>query len=447
MQKTSDWLDSQHTRPDGSQAHIRTRWAVLTEGVETHLVKDAMTLVSHDDAVMVVCDQRTLAMCIKVEEAFKERHIETVRHHVPDKTDGSSPSADDKSCELLEKRLQESGTKLAVSVGSGTVNDITKYATSQVGIPYLSYATAASMNGYTSGIAALYVKGLKATVQATPPLGVYADPAVIAEAPNELNLAGLGDLCSKPFAGADAIIAGFVTGITPWRLPSQMVEEVFERALQDAAAIGQKDPRAIADLMEALWVSGFSMCLADSSAPASGGEHLWSHRLDMERHDAGLPPQSYHGTQVGIACGLVKALFDSVGELDEETITERLAQAYTEPDPQEQEALAAWLAERHPELSEGSREAVQREASKKYDRTWRDEVRKGLKTHWSAIQKELHSASAHAARVDLALERAGAPRKPQDIGVSQEDSDRILRVCRDIRNRLTILDLAADLLP
>ena len=48
-----------------------------------------------------------------------------------------------------------------VAVGSGTINDLCKYAAAQDGKPYVVFATAPSMNGYTSMNAAITVDGHK----------------------------------------------------------------------------------------------------------------------------------------------------------------------------------------------------------------------------------------------------------------------------------------------
>ncbi|MBK06294.1 MAG: hypothetical protein CL920_25060 [Deltaproteobacteria bacterium] len=446
MRDIERWLDSSHQRPDGSTATVPTRWAVLASGVESTLGQHAKELTTSDDTVYVVCDDNTLSLSERVERCIADQGRRVVRHHVANKADGSAPSADDKQTDLLAGLIDKEDAKLVVSVGAGTINDIAKYASFCRSLPYLSYATASSMNGYTSGIAALYVKGLKSTVPCAPPIGVYADPEVIAQAPALMNLAGLGDLCSKPFAGADASVANLIKGMKAWQLPIQMVEEVFDRTLEDAEKIGQNDAQAVADLMETLWISGFSMLLAGSSAPASGGEHLWSHRLDMERHDAGLPPQALHGTQVGIACGLVHPLFVNVAACDDEHVQQALSQTPVEPDPADEDAFRAWFASRHPELGETSMNAAIKESSKKYNRAHRLKTRAGLREHWSQVREQLQKAAQHAERVNQALQLAKAPVVPQDIDVSQEDSDRILGICRDIRDRLTILDLAADIL-
>ena len=56
-----------------------------------------------------------------------------------------------------------------VAVGSGTINDLCKYAAAQDGKPYAVFATAPSMNGYTSKNAAITVDGHKKTLPAGAP--------------------------------------------------------------------------------------------------------------------------------------------------------------------------------------------------------------------------------------------------------------------------------------
>ena len=80
---------------------------------------------------------------------------------VPDGA-GGRPHADEPNLKLVEKGLTHAD--LGVSVGAGTLNDLTKLASFNHGIPYLSVATAPSMNGYTSAIAAILLRGVKRTV-------------------------------------------------------------------------------------------------------------------------------------------------------------------------------------------------------------------------------------------------------------------------------------------
>ena len=80
-----------------------------------------------------------------------------------------------------------------VAVGSGTLNDLCKYAAAKDGKPYVVFATAPSMNGYTSMNAAITVDGHKKSLPAATPVGVFMDLEVLAAAPARMIRAGLGD--------------------------------------------------------------------------------------------------------------------------------------------------------------------------------------------------------------------------------------------------------------
>ena len=106
--------------------------------------------------------------------------------------------------ELAEKLASElKNFHFAVACGSGTINDLVKYAATIAEIPYISYPTAPSMNGYPSPIAALSCKGTKKTLAATPPAAVIADLDVLRGAPKDMIQAGLGDGISKSVCNID----------------------------------------------------------------------------------------------------------------------------------------------------------------------------------------------------------------------------------------------------
>ena len=103
-----------------------------------------------------------------------------------------------------------------VAVGSGTINDLCKYAAAQDGKPYVVFATAPSMNGYTSMNAAITVDGHKKTLPAATPLGVFMDLGVLAAAPARMIRAGLGDSLCRSTAQADWLLSHHLLG-TPYR--------------------------------------------------------------------------------------------------------------------------------------------------------------------------------------------------------------------------------------
>ncbi|WP_446898982.1 iron-containing alcohol dehydrogenase [Clostridium sp. LBM24168] len=74
-------------------------------------------------------------------------------------------------------------TAIIVAVGSGTVNDISRFLGYKVGIPYLIVGTAPSMNGYASVVSPLICDNIKVTYDAIYPMAVIADIDIMKEAP------------------------------------------------------------------------------------------------------------------------------------------------------------------------------------------------------------------------------------------------------------------------
>ena len=125
------------------------------------------------------------------------RSIATVESVVLDE-----PHADEAHVEKLRERTRHADA--LVAVGSGTINDLSKYVTATDGRPYCVFGTAPSMNGYTSTTASITLaSGLKVSKPAQAPKGVFIDLKVNAAAPTYLIAAGLGDCLCRPTAQVD----------------------------------------------------------------------------------------------------------------------------------------------------------------------------------------------------------------------------------------------------
>ncbi|WP_279221378.1 iron-containing alcohol dehydrogenase [Actinomyces lilanjuaniae] len=121
--------------------------------------------------------------------------------------------ADYRNVELLRERLRDLDA-VACSVGSGTLNDLAKLASEELGRRYMHVCTAASMDGYAAFGAAITREGFKQTMTCRAPQGLVADLDVIARAPRRCTASGVGDLIEKIPAGADWILADEL-GIEP----------------------------------------------------------------------------------------------------------------------------------------------------------------------------------------------------------------------------------------
>ncbi len=324
-----------------------------------------------------------------------------------------------------------------VAIGSGTLCDLAKYAGDAHGRPVLLYPTAASMNGYTSSIVALKVRGLKRTLLCAPALGVFADLEVVATAPARMTAAGVGDFLSKAPSLADWRAANILRGCYYCPRPREFGEEIQERILAASASVGQGEPEAIGMVLEGLLLTGLAMVVAGSSAPASGGEHLISHYLDM-KHALYNTPNDLHGAQVGVATVYALDLWQQVLALDHAALeldrlvarqpSEEQIRAWVENDwgPVAPEVLAQWCEKAlNPEQLRAELERFQ--------------------ARLPELQDALREDLLPAATVAQAIEQAGGPAKPQDLNAPLEEYQKAQRFARFLRNRFTILDLAAEL--
>jgi|GEM_PF-50666 len=337
--------------------------------------------------------------------------------------------------------LKAEPNAIAVAVGAGTVNDIAKDASHQLDRDYVAVATAASMNGYTSTIAAVLVGGVKRTLPSRQPRVIVADIDVLAAAPKYLNLAGFGDLLSKPVSQGDWLLSHFVRGVPYDEAPNAIIDALFAELLTQAPAIGRGDLGGLTTLMEAILVSGYSMALAGSSAPASGGEHLVSHYWDMEQLTVNAPLLGLHGTQVGVATRASARLFQRLLALDPATINPAQLAA-RKPDA----SIYADLSAAHPRLDADTVAEIQGQLLKKqrFGAELEAELTQ-IRDNWTTIQGRISACFIGVKRIETALAEAGCVATGAELGCDEARFIHTLRVCRQMRDRYVALDLIDDL--
>lgn len=324
-----------------------------------------------------------------------------------------------------------------VGLGAGTVCDLAKYAGDRLGKPVLLYPTAASMNGYTSAIVALKVRGLKRTLPCAPALGVFADPEVAATAPQRMTAAGVADFLSKASSSTDWRAAHYLRGGYYCERPREFFEGVQDRLLRAAPRVASGSVDAVADVMEALLLSGLSMVVAGSSAPASGGEHLISHYLDMKSALYGFP-HDLHGAQVGVATVHCLGLWERLLALDPAAISpDLLADAQPEPDALRRAIDDEW----GPVAAEVWEQWRQKRPSREELCAELERFRDGLPELRRLLAQDLLPSRT----VADAIRAAGGPVTPEELTAPADEYRNALRSARYIRNRFTVLDLAAEM--
>jgi len=340
---------------------------------------------------------------------------------------GHAPHADTATVAQLGARLDER-TEAIIAVGSGTLNDLCKMAALARGCPQVVFATAPSMNGYTSVSASITEAGIKRSVRAATPVGAFFDLGVLAAAPIRLIRAGLGDSMCRPTAQADWLLAHLLLDLPYREAPFAMLAGDEAALLARPHALVAGDLAAMRHLVRTLVLSGFGMTISGGSYPASQGEHLLSHYIDMMGPPT-LPP-AFHGEQTGV-CALAMA-----------RLQDRILAQDTPPVLQPTTVTRDDVV-RHFGPERG--EACWRElAPKRLDRQRADELNARLAAGWDALRARLQAVTLGSARMTAVLAAAGAPLRPADLGWSQPLFDDALAHAREIRNRYTFLDFAAD---
>lgn len=379
-------------------------------------------------AALVLMDARTRGVAGEaIAEALGAAGWQVTRAIVPDPAPGQHPVCDDLTYAALQPAV--AGAHILVNVGSGVINDLGKWLSADAGKPCISFATAASMNGYTSANIAPTLAGVKSLRDSRPPRAVLADPAILAAAPYEMTVAGLGDVLAKSVSSADWRLNSVLFG-DYYCLPSvELIAEIEPLYLANPHGIAQRQPRAMAALYEALLLTGAAMTMAGTSAPASGGEHMVSHALDMMSSLDGSP-HDLHGRQVGVGTIVAAEVYRRVLAAE--------SPRWTAPTD---EIDAAFWGPMAP--------MVAQQYSAKLPRMQQAAAKLRVGSAWDALRGELSAMVRPPQAIRECLRTAGGATTAADLGMSPQRVLAAMRHAHEIRSRFTVLDLAmlAGVLP
>jgi len=208
---------------------------------------------------------------------------------------------DAKSIKEIEKNVRKNKTNLLIGVGGGRSVDIAKMIAFNLGKPFVSIPTSASHDGISSPFVS--VKGEKPhSMVATAPLGVFVDVDVIKRAPKKLLASGCGDLIAKITAVHDWQLGNSKTGEYYGRYSAHLALMSAKILIENSSRFAKKGPD-VREIVEALISAGVASCIAGSSRPCSGAEHLFSHAVDKLEPGVGL-----HGEKCGIGAIMIAKL-------------------------------------------------------------------------------------------------------------------------------------------
>ena len=371
--------------------------------------------------VAVIMDERTRFIAghgaARILEAENRRVREVV---VPDPAPGKHPVCDDVTKEWLQGQCGE--TDLILAVGSGVLSDLGKWIAAERDIPFVVFATAASMNGYASANVAPTIQGVKSLVRGRAPYAVLTSPEIIASAPNEMTAAGLGDILAKSVSSADWLLNHVLFGDFYCDRAARLIEEIEPLYLQNPLALRTREPEAVEALFTGLLLTGAAMTMAETSAPASGSEHMIGHALDMMASVDGAD-HDLHGRQVGIGTILASELYRRVLAVESPEFRTPTAEVDVKFWSKLGDAVAERYAEKLPRLKAA-----------------RSQLARG--GAWDALRERFAPLVRPPEITRDCLKMAGAAYRAEDIGCDKERLLKAFLHAHEIRARFTMLDLA-----
>ena len=320
-----------------------------------------------------------------------------------------------------------------IAVGSGTLTDITRFASHRTRTSFIAVPTAPSVDGFASIGAPLIIHGVKITVNCQAPLAIFADIDTLAHAPRAMIAAGFADMLGKLTSVAD-----WRMGRLLWDEPYD--EEIAERTMaavqicvDNAAAIGQGSRAGITQLMDALLESGYCMLDFGNSRPASGAEHHYSHYWEMKLLREGRPA-ILHGAKVGVATVLVAGLYDKIRRLARAQVADLLEAAIWPTRAEELARIAAAYGDLAEEVAAGQ------EAFLALDDAGVEELKRKILAHWDEIQA-IAAQVPPAETIAALLATVGGPTTAAELGFNDAERELAIANGHYLRDRFTVRKL------
>lgn len=326
-------------------------------------------------------------------------------------------------------------TDLLVAVGSGTINDITRYISAKTGIPYAVAGTAPSMDGYASVVAPLIRGGVKVTFQGVYPRVIVTDTDIMKKAPERMLAAGFGDVIGKVTALLDWRLSHILNDEYTCETIMGLVQNAVDRCIENAPALRNRDKKGVEAVTEALLLTGLCIGFTGFSRPASGSEHHLAHYMEMMELLEGKPMEWLHGNHVGMGTGAVLLLYEYLAGQDM-TALQKAGKYRTFDITAWEKRLDAGFGPLSVEIKKSRRDYETDDPAK------RDAIMARMVSRWDKVRDEVRAMDFDTYR--QVMESAGAEWHPRQMGLDKEGFIRMIILAKEIRTRYGILQALED---
>lgn len=200
-------------------------------------------------------------------------------------------------------------TELIVTIGSGTMNDLSRVISTRCRIPYVIIGTAPSMDGYASATSAVLSEGDKISVPLQSPYGILCDTELMRTAPEIMFAAGFSDVLGKYIAIRDWQLSERETGEYFCPYIAGLVISAVQECIKQADRLFDQDESVLLSVANALVLSGVTISMYGISRPAAGGEHRIAHCWEVDAANSGNT-QFLHGNYVGLGTLVMARLYE-----------------------------------------------------------------------------------------------------------------------------------------
>ena len=335
------------------------------------------------------------------------------------------PRADIESVEELRHLTRHSDGLIAV--GSGTINDSVKYASFLDKKRYSVFPTSPQL-AYATPTASISFGGFKKSISALPAQGVFFDLSVISRCPIRLTRSAFADLICRTTSQVDWMMSHLLFG-TPYRkLPYILLADDEDGLFNHARALQEGNFEAFGILARICALMGLAICITNTSHPGSMGEHMMSHYIDMFFND--VNPNTLHGEQVGVTTLTISRLQNRILSKDIPPVLEPTK-------IREADMIARYG-------KEIGQQCIKELKNKALDRIQADRINRYLAENWESFAEQLRAVMLPSESLWQAMKQIGAIRTGCDLGLPKAFYQEVVLYSREVRDRFTMLDMAAD---
>ncbi|VAW11285.1 hypothetical protein MNBD_ALPHA09-934 [hydrothermal vent metagenome] len=325
--------------------------------------------------------------------------------------------------EFLRQKLAPA--EVVIAVGSGTVNDSVKYATYLDGKAFSSFPTS-PQTAYTTGTASISSGGVKKSLTAHFPKGVFIDLGVLAASPPRLIRSAFADVICRTTAQVDWLMSHMLFGTPYTPLPYALLAIDEADLIADAQNLLSGDMDSFGRLVRVCSLMGLGSVFVGSSHSGSMAEHSMSHYIDMFCGKA--HPGTLHGEQVGVTTLICSALQNLILARD----TPPVMAPTVIDEPAMVERYGAAMA---PALIAQTRDkAIDKAGAARINEMWAKD--------WRGFAEPLRKVLLPYETLWDAMTQIGAARTGEELGLSPSFTREMVLHASDVRNRFTMLDVA-----